>query len=101
MYDVDLLGQSPMHLATNRSAQDLLIKHAVKLEEKGLKGGVQGLLRMRCDPGISPIDVHARYLNYLLEEAVRRDGEVMYHVKALELSWIRIAFITGDRTEPC
>ena len=56
IYDVDNFGRSAMHYANRRNAQDILIKHAKELEEKGLDGAVQALLRMRNHSGETPLD---------------------------------------------
>lgn len=57
IHDADKYGRSAMHYAHRRNAQDLLIKHAKRLEEKGLDGAVQALLRMMHYSDRTPLDV--------------------------------------------
>ena len=86
IYDADKMGRTPMHFAKSRNEQELLIRHAKRLEKRGLIGGVQALLRMRDYNGATPSqfispDIYAhdtQYLREQLKEATDHDGKVMY-----------------------
>lgn len=99
IYDVDILGGSAINYAHHRNTQDILIKHAKGLEEKGLDGAVQALLRMRDYSAQTPLDFIKQrspddipYLESQLEEATVRNGKVMYDVVGSDptnLDWNR------------
>ena len=84
---------TPMFMATEISVWDGLITHSIKLEGLGLKGSVQKLLRTRDRSGRTAMKVlnpdDAQYLEKQLNEAVERDGEVLYDYDYPDIPGVR------------
>ena len=79
--------QTAWHLAAIYKTPGLLnlfIENARQLDEREQNGNVQRSLRMRDRFGRTPVDhatgANVQYLDDQLEEAVKRDGRVMYNV---------------------
>lgn len=96
IFHIDESGDSLMHyVAYSRISVlfRLYVDHAKQLEESGLIGSVQRLLRVRDLRGETPIDSasqpHAEYLQDTLDEAVARNGgKIMYDFDTPEIAKI-------------
>jgi len=79
----------------------MFIEHAIQLEDKRPRGSVQRLLRMKSDHGRLPGDeasnqTPVEYFDDLLDQAVQRDGEVLYEFGDPDIAEIRSGEVSMD-----
>ena len=98
LYEWDKLGRSLLHLAVYpdpilHDLPESLIDAAIHLEKKGMPGSVQRLLRMRDSKDDTPADIAApdtaEYLTKQLDEAVSRDGRILYDLDTEDIKATR------------
>jgi hypothetical protein len=93
-------GRGMMHFTSERFAQELLIDHARRLEEKGLSVSVQRLLRITNTRGQTPLDAakpgDVPYLEDELSQAVQRDSRVMYDFEFIDIPALNSGAMTRD-----
>ena len=104
LYEVSSFGLPSIHTvvkSNNTKLLELLINHTIRLENDGVHGSTQRLLRMKNRTGQTPEDYATptvtKYLKDQLIEAVERDGNIMYEFGDADIPGIRLGHI--DETE--
>ena len=104
IFETNVDGLSLLHVAALSGEPELsrlFVEHAHRLEESGLIGTVQRLLRVRNFQGLTPLDCatswHKTYLQDELNAAVlRNDGKIMYEFGTPHITEISHGYIDEE-----